>query len=92
MDLAVMPEFDGYKYFLVMIDVFSKHLYARPLKDKTASTVGKAFEDIYKEFQSPIFKLESDQVIFFNTCFKAKVFSFSTNYLYTVLMLPLSKN
>jgi len=63
MDLAVMPDFEGYKYFLVVIDVYSKHLYARPLKDKTSATVGKAFEDIYKEFQSPIFKLESDQVI-----------------------------
>jgi len=64
MDLAFMPEFNGYKYFLVVIDVFSKHIYTRPLKEKTAKVVGLAFEDIYKEFESPIFKLESDNVIY----------------------------
>jgi len=62
MDLAFMPEFEGFKYFLVMIDVFSKHIYTRPLKDKTAKAVGQAFQDIYKEFKTPIFKLESDNV------------------------------
>ena len=61
-----MPEFDGYKYILLVIDVFSKHMYARPLKDKSAKTVGEAFEDIYNEFQSPIFKLESDNVMSLN--------------------------
>jgi len=63
MDLAFMPEFDGFKYFLLVIDVFSKHMYTRPLKSKTAQAVGDAFKDIYKEFQTPIFKLESDNVI-----------------------------
>jgi len=62
MDLAFMPEFNSFKYFLVMIDVFSKHIYTRPLKDKTAKAVALAFQDIYKEFETPIFKLESDNV------------------------------
>jgi len=60
-DLAEMPQFEGFKYFLVAIDVFSKHLYTRALKSKTAKEVGEAFESIYNEFKTPIYKLESDQ-------------------------------
>jgi hypothetical protein len=60
-DLAEMPKFENYKYFLVAIDVFSKHLYTRPLKSKTSKEVGEAFQSIYNEFQTPIYKLESDQ-------------------------------
>lgn len=60
-DLAEMPNYEGFKYFLVAIDVFSKHLYTRPLKSKTAKEVGEAFESIYGEFKTPIYKLESDQ-------------------------------
>jgi len=63
MDLSYMPEYNGYKYFLLVIDVFSKHMYTRPLKDKSAKAVGDAFKDIFDEFESPIFKLESDNVI-----------------------------
>jgi|GWRWMinimDraft_6_1066014.scaffolds.fasta_scaffold19901_1 hypothetical protein len=60
-DLAEMPQFEGYKYFLVAIDVFSKHLYTRALKSKSAKEVGEAFESINDEFKTPIYKLESDQ-------------------------------
>jgi Integrase core domain len=60
-DLAEMPHFEGYKYFLVAIDVFSKHLYTRALKSKSSKEVGEAFESIYNEFKTPIYKLESDQ-------------------------------
>lgn len=60
-DLAEMPNYEGFKYFLVAIDVFSKHLYTRALKSKTAKEVGAAFESIYNDFKTPIYKLESDQ-------------------------------
>ena len=60
-DLAEMFEYDGYKYILVVIDVFSKHIFAEPLKDKTAKTVGESLEKIFQQFQSPITKLETDQ-------------------------------
>lgn len=56
-----MPNYEGFKYFLVVVDVFSKHLYTRSLKSKSAQEVGKEFESIYNEFQTPIYKLESDQ-------------------------------
>lgn len=62
MDLAFMPNFNGFKYFLLLIDAFSKHIYCEPLKDKSASKVQAAFEKIVTEqFKSPIYKLESDQ-------------------------------
>jgi|688.fasta_scaffold29059_7 hypothetical protein len=60
-DIAFMFEKNGFKYFLVLIDVFSRHLYVEALKDKTAATVKKAFQKIFSNFTSPITKLETDQ-------------------------------
>jgi hypothetical protein len=56
-----MFEKNGYKYFLVLIDVFSRHVYAEPLKDKDAPTVRKVLEKIFATFTSPITKLETDE-------------------------------
>ena len=39
----------GYKYILVVLDVFSRYAWARPLKDKTGVSVTEAFKDIFKE-------------------------------------------
>jgi len=39
-------EYNGYKYILTGIDLFSKRGYARPLKNKEASTVSKAMKDL----------------------------------------------
>lgn len=61
-DLAFFPESPGgYKYILILIDAFSRHLFAEPLKTKTADEVGKAFEKIFNEFGSQIAKLETDE-------------------------------
>ena len=60
-DLADMFEYEGFKYFLVVVDAFSKHIYAEPLRDKTAASVGKALELVFKKFETPITKLETDQ-------------------------------
>jgi len=62
MDLAEMPHFKGFNYFLVLIDVFSKHVYAEALKDKSSSSVGEGFLEIYRKFGSPIYKIETDKV------------------------------
>ena len=43
-----MPGFADY-YILLAIDVFSRFLYARPMKNKRASTVSAALEDILAE-------------------------------------------
>lgn len=54
-DLAILnaPEYvdnnDGFKYLLVVIDVFTRYLWVRPLKDKFSTTVIKAFEKIFKQ-------------------------------------------
>ena len=43
----------GYKYILVILDVFSRFAWTRPLKDKTASTTAKAFQEILQTTKSP---------------------------------------
>ena len=52
-DLADMQKYarqnKGYKYIVVVLDVFSRYSWARPLKDKTGESVTKAFKDIFKE-------------------------------------------
>ena len=39
---------DGYKYILMVIDVFSKYGWALPLKSKTGPAVAEALESIFK--------------------------------------------
>ena len=49
-DLMFMQKYarenNGYKYILVVLDVFSRYAWARPLKDKTAPVTARAFQDI----------------------------------------------
>jgi hypothetical protein len=43
MDLVKFAKYnDGYRYILVVIDVFSKYLLLRKLKDKKGESVAKA--------------------------------------------------
>ncbi len=52
------------RYFLLIIDVFSKKVFARGLTDKKGATVGAAFRDIIDKLQPPYtlpLVLESDQ-------------------------------
>ena len=44
---------DGYKYLLVVIDIFSRYGWVEPLKDKTANEIVKAFDKILKEGRIP---------------------------------------
>ena len=37
---------DGYKYLLVIIDIFSRYVWVQPLKDKTAPQIVNAFDKI----------------------------------------------
>jgi len=61
-DLAVMFEKDGWKYFLVVVDVYSRKLFVELLKDKSAPTVKKAFVKIFATFSTPITSIETDEV------------------------------
>ena len=60
-DIAFMFEKNGFKYFVVLIDVFSRHLYVEILKDKSAESVKKAFQMFFATFASPITKIETDE-------------------------------
>ena len=50
---------DGYKYLLVVIDIFSRYGWVEPLKDKTAKEIVKAFDKILQEGRIPK-RLRSD--------------------------------
>ena len=52
-------ENDGYKYLLVVIDIFSHYGWVEPLKDKTANEIVKAFDKILQEGRIPK-RLRSD--------------------------------
>src|SRR5579885_1152849 len=73
-DLIELSDFkvlnNGYEYVLVVIDVYSKFMWVAPLKNKSASTVTKAFEEIIKE--SPPKTLQTDRGSeFLNSDFQA---------------------
>ena len=52
-------ENDGYKYLLVVIDIFSHYGWVEPLKDKTANEIMKAFDKVLQEGRIPK-RLRSD--------------------------------
>ena len=47
-DLLFLPNDDGFKYSLVVTDIYNSKTDAEPLKNKSAEDVKKAFETIYK--------------------------------------------
>jgi transposase InsO family protein len=61
-DLADMQnyEYKGYNYILTAIDLFSKKLWAKPLKGKKTSIVTKAMREIFNEINHPIVSIRSD--------------------------------
>lgn len=67
-DLVDMKQYsrqnNGYKFILVIIDSFSKYLFALPLKTKTTLEVIKEFKNIFKT-RKPT-KIRSDRGLEFN--------------------------
>lgn len=54
MDMAKFAKYnDGFMYILVVIDVLSKYLWMRPLKDKKGVSVAKALREILMEGRVP---------------------------------------
>ena len=43
----------GYRYLLMVLDLFSKYGWIVPLKDKKGETVTEAFKTIFKEGRKP---------------------------------------
>ena len=61
MDLVKFAKYnDGYRYIFVVIDVFSKYLWLRKLKDKKGESVANALETIFKEGRKP-YKIRTDK-------------------------------
>ncbi len=55
MDMVKFAKYnDGIQYILVVIDVFSKYVWLRPLKDKKGYTTAKALRDILNEGRQPM--------------------------------------
>ena len=56
-DLADMQKLkekkDGVRFLLVIIDVFSHHLWVEPLMNKTEESVIEAFQRIFQRTQKP---------------------------------------
>lgn len=69
-DLIDMVKFaswnDGYKYILLVIDVFSKYVWLRPLKNKTGAGVAEAFTDIFETSKRSPGRLSLDKGQEFN--------------------------
>ncbi|XP_062587276.1 uncharacterized protein LOC134248897 [Saccostrea cucullata] len=53
-DVQNLSEYnDGIKFLLVIVDVFSRMLWVRPLKDRKAKTVIDAFKDVFRGPRHP---------------------------------------
>jgi len=51
---------NGYRFVLVVVDVFSKFCWLRALKDKTALSIRDAYRDIlFSDYRKPVY-LQSD--------------------------------
>jgi hypothetical protein len=62
LDIAYMPvDNDGYRYILLVGDLFSKFIDAIPLRDQTAESIVKAFQENWLYVHSNPYFLLSDQ-------------------------------
>lgn len=75
MDLIEMIPYSkqnkGYKYILIVIDVYSKYVWAKPLKNKTGIEVATNFESILKQLPiKPRYVQTDNGTEFYNKHFK----------------------
>ena len=59
----------GIKYILLAIDIFTRKAFAQPLKNKSALTVVKGFEEIIKDTKPKIIQCDQGKE-FINTEFR----------------------
>ena len=71
----------GYRYLLMVIDVFSKFGWIVPLKDKTGKTVANAFKKIFKEKRIPKFLWTDKGKEFYNKNTKSLLANTTLNYI-----------
>ena len=58
----------GYKYLLMVLDLFSKYGWIVPLKTKTGLEVSKAFESIFKKANLKSYGLTKEKNITTKIC------------------------
>ena len=50
-----------YRYWLVCIDIYSRYVFVKMLKNKTSKNVGEKFEQILKESEEIPSKIQCDE-------------------------------
>ena len=60
----------GYRYLLTVVDVFSKHAWVEPVKNKTGKTVTEAMTKILKKGRKPLNLQTDDGKEFYNKTFQ----------------------
>jgi hypothetical protein len=60
-DIAYMFDFEGFKYFLLLIDLFSHRIFTRPQKTKNKADTLDSIKDIISEGKLEIYTLQTDQ-------------------------------
>ena len=75
----------GYRYILVIIDCFSKMVYACPVKRKNADYMTQAFESIFSKFDKFPNSLITDQGLeFYNSSVQKLLTSYGINHYHTI--------
>ena len=55
---------NGYKYLLVVIDIFSRYAWVEPIKDKTANEIVQAFNKIFLKVEFRVdYRLMEQQIL-----------------------------
>ena len=84
-DLMEFPQYKfrnrGYRFALILIDVFTKKLYTAPLKKKTKEETARAFEKIFHDFDEFPINLVTDKGLEFYNKEVGRVFdSYGINH------------
>ena len=75
----------GYRFILIIIDCFSKMVYACPVKRKNADYMTQAFESIFRKFDQFPNSLITDQGLeFYNASVQKLLTSYGINHYHTV--------
>jgi hypothetical protein len=84
-DLLHLPDDDGYKYLLVVVDIATRRCDAQPIKTRSAEVVKKALQTIFRrgKIKQPL-RLEVDDGSEFKGAFK----DFFQNHFYIVSKIP----
>lgn len=63
MSTAVMyPDKDtGFRYFLLLVDIFSTKVFTKPLKSREVKDIIQALKQIIQEFKSEIHVIQADR-------------------------------